>query len=85
MIISSKIKKQIILIISGIILISSFYLIWETYIHQTDTPSPPEQKIVFEKEDLAYFQIPIGKIVENVILDKEAQEKIDDVKTRIKK
>jgi len=39
---------------------------------------------VFEKEDLAYFQIPIGKIVENVILDKEAQEKIDDVKTRIK-
>jgi hypothetical protein len=84
MILSSKIKKQIILIISGIILISSFYLIWKIYIHQIDIPSPPKQKIAFEKEEFVYFQIPIGKIVENVILDKEAQEKIDDVKTRIK-
>ncbi len=59
----------------GIIFISCFYLIWRTFIPQTNTP-PPEEKIEYEKKDLVYFQIPIGKIVENIVLSKEAEEKL---------
>ena len=83
MAISPKIKKQIIFIILGIIFISCFYLIWRTFIPQTNTP-PPEEKIEYEKKDLVYFQIPIGKIVENIVLSKEAEEKTDEIKARIK-
>ena len=84
MTIKPKIKKQILFILLGIIFISSFYLIWKIIFKPT-TPVLPEQKITFKEEAFVYFQIPAGKMVEDIILSKEAQEKTSDIKARIKK
>ena len=78
-----KIKKQILFILLGIIFISSFYLIWKI-IFRPSTPILPEQEIKLEEKDFVYFQIPAGKMVEDIVLSKEAQEKTNDIKARIK-
>ena len=79
-----KIKKQILFILLGIIFISSFYLIWKIYIHKPEIPSPPKEENIFEKNDFVYFQVPTGKIIENIVLNEQAQEKTDDIKERVK-
>ena len=82
MTIRPKIKKQILFILLGIIFISSFYLIWKI-ISKPSPPILPEQEIKFEEKDFVYFQIPAGKIIEDIVLSKEAQEKTNKIKTRI--
>jgi len=82
MTIRPKIKRQILFILLGILLISSFYLIWKI-ISKPSPPILPEQEIKFEEKDFVYFQIPAGKIIEDIVLSKEAQEKTNKIKTRI--
>jgi len=85
MIITTKARKQILFILLGIIFISSFYLIWKKFIFKPSIPAPPKQEIKLEEKNVVYFQIPAGKMVEGIVLSKEAQEKTNDIKTRIKK
>jgi len=82
--ITTKVKKQILFILLGIIFVSSFYLIWKRFIFRPIIPSPPGQEIKLEEKDVVYFQIPAGKMIEDIILSKKAQERTNEIKARIK-
>jgi hypothetical protein len=81
----SKTKKQIFYILLGLLAVLSFYLILEKIIHKPIIQPPEEKQTPFEERDFTYFQIPTGKIIEEIALDKKAQEKFENIIERAKK
>ena len=80
-----KAKKQIFYILLGLLVVLSFYLILNKIIHRPIIQPPEEKEAPFEERGFVYFQTPIGKIIEEVALDKKAQEKFENIIERAKK
>jgi len=81
-----KIKKQILYIFLGLLVVLSFYLILEKIINRPTVIPPPEKdETLSEERDFVFFQTSIGKIVEEIALDEKAQEKLENIIKRVER
>jgi hypothetical protein len=81
-----KTKKQILYIFLGFLVVLSFYLILEKIINKPTVIQPPEkEEVPSEERDFVFFQTSIGKIVEEIALNENANEKLENIIKRVER